>query len=453
MVAALRNVVLPAVAFAVAACARPEAPNPIRHVILIVQENRSFDSLFMGYPGADTVTSGACKRNERLGLCLRNERVPLEPVTLETCRCLAGTDIEHDHRAFELEYDGGKMDGFDLIGSGTTGGKGSAGLYPYAYVERSETRPYWSLAKTYALADRMFSTATSNSFIAHQQLVAGTTRLNATQSLNDTPNAFPWGCDAPPGTRTGIITSTGETSETGPFPCFTQYRTLADVLDARGVSWNYYVESMQGPYADMSGMNWNAFDAIRAVRYGKDWATHVVAPNTRIFADIRDGKLAQFSWVIPALEDSDHPQGASNTGPSWVAAIVNAVGESRYWDSSAIVILWDDWGGFYDHVAPPQVDYTSLGMRVPMIVVSPWAKRGVVSHTSYDFGSILKYVEQTFGAASLGTTDADANSIDDLFDFTQTPAPFRAVAAPYPASFFLGPRHFPSPQAVIQALR
>src|SRR5579862_1297384 len=204
-----------AAAVALSGCSRAPA---IRHVVVLIQENRSFDSLFMGFPGADTVHSGACKPNPRLRLCLDGRRVALKPITFETCRCLAGTDIEHDHAAFELEYDGGRMDGFDSIRAGTNGRKGPAGLYPYAYVVRGETSPYWDLAKQYVLGDRMFSTATTNSFVAHQQLIAGTTRLNSSESLTDVPAGYPWGCDAPPGTKTAVITRNGSVSLTGPFP-------------------------------------------------------------------------------------------------------------------------------------------------------------------------------------------------------------------------------------------
>ena len=425
---------------------------PIRHIVIVVQENRSFNSLFMGFPGANTATTGACKPLSRLGLCTHGGRIALHPITLETCRCFGGRDIQHNHAGFEIEYDDGKMDGFDLIGLGTTGRKGPAGPYPYAYVVKRETQPYWNLARRYALADEMFSTATTNSFVAHQQLIAATTRLNPSESLTDVPNGYPWGCDAPPGTRTAIITVSGLLRNDGPFPCITQYRTMADVLDAARVGWTYYVDDFRDNGGDLSGGNWNAFDAIEHVRYDKDWRAHIFMPNTTIFRDIDRGKLPAVAWVIPSLLDSDHPLSGSNSGPSWVAAVVNAIGRSSYWKDTAIIVVWDDWGGFYDNVAPAQLDYTSLGMRVPMILISPWAKRGFVSHTHYEFGSILKFVEETFSTASLGATDTRAASIDDLFDYTQTPRPFISVPASYPSAYFLGRRVFPKPSALVRAV-
>jgi phospholipase C len=408
----------------------PSPPLPsIRHVVILVQENRSFDTLFAGYPGADTTMSGACKPFKTF--CRDGKPVPLHPITLETTGQPGGKDLQHDHAAFESEYDGGKMDGFDTITFGTAGSTVPAGTYPYAYVVRRETQTYWDLAREYTLADRMFSTATTDSFVAHQQLIAGTTRLNATSSLTDTPSGFPWGCDASPGTTTTIIKTNGIVyKNAGPFPCLTQYRTMADVLDAANVSWKYYVYGFPTvPGGDFSGWVWNAFDAIEDVRHGADWKAHVSEPNTNLFTDIRRGGLPEVAWVIPTLADSDHPASGCNGGPAWVASVVDAIGKSRYWKSTAIVVLWDDWGGFYDNVAPPQIDYTSLGFRVPAIVVSPYAKHGYVSHTEYDFGSILKFIEQNFGTGSLGTSDAAANSIGNVFDFTQSLRPFQPVSA------------------------
>lgn len=134
------------------------------------------------------------------------------------------------------------------------------------------------------------------------------------------------------------------------------------------------------------------------------------------------------SWVIPDGEDSDHYDGKdTDYGPDWVTCVVNSIGKSQYWKSSAIIVLWDDWGGFYDHVPPPQLDYTGLGFRVPLIIVSPYAKKGYVTHTQYEFGSILKFVETTFGLPSLGTTDRRANNITDAFDFSQQPRKYSPI--------------------------
>ena len=434
----------------------PPPPSSIQHVVILLQENRSFNMMFMGYPGAETATTGQCKEFDPPGhapICPGGQVVKLKPITLETDGIPdQGIDIEHGHRAFKVEYDGGKMDGFGSIYQGTTGGSGNpAGKYPYAYVVRRELKPYWDMANRYVLADHMFTTATTDSFVAHQEIIAGTTALNAHESLTDTPSNRPWGCDAPPGTVTHVLFSNGVERYDGPFPCLTQYKTMADVLDAARVSWKYYVQSfdISSPYADFSGQVWNAYDVIKGVRHGSDWK-NVTTPNTTIFKDIKNGSLPQVSWVIPTILDSDHPASGSNTGPSWVTSVVNAIGKSQYWQNTAVIVLWDDWGGFYDPVPPPQLDYTSLGMRVPMIVISPFAKHNFVSKTQYEFGSILKFIEQNFGAGSLGTTDARANSIGDVFDFNQKLGKFQPFSAPYPQSYFMHYRRQPSAETIIQ---
>jgi len=146
------------------------------------------------------------------------------------------------------------------------------------------------------------------------------------------------------------------------------------------------------------------------------------------------------SWITPTCANSDHAGCGSNTGPSWVASLVNAIGKSPYWSSTAIFIFWDDYGGWYDDVPPPLVDYDGLGIRVPLLVISPYAKRGYVSHTQYEHGSILQFAEDRFGLPRLAASDTRANSLDDCFDFNAPPRPFVPIAAPHDEAFF---RHQP----------
>ena len=423
--------------------AAPRGANPIQHIVVIVQENRSFNSLFVGFPNATTSSTGATHTGSR---------VPVAQITLETTGQPGyGTDINHSHSSsWVVEYDGGKNDGFDKINFGSVGQGGPAGLYPYAFVEKSETKPYWDLAAKYTLLDRLFSTATTGSFVAHQQLIAGTTQVDPTDSVTDYPNGWPWGCDAGRFATTNLLNADGTQSNgTGPPPCF-HYKSMAESLDAKRVSWKYYVPAATGSGSDFAGSAWNAFDAIYAVRYGPDWTAHISSPNTNIFSDLKSKRLPAVSWVIPILADSDHPDAASNTGPSWVASVVNAIGTSSYWNHTAIVIVWDDWGGFYDPVVPPHLDYTSLSFRVGGIVVSPYAPRKV-NHERFEFGSILKMIEQTFRTPSLGSTDVRANSLLDALDFTQPPTRFVPVSAPYPRAFFLRPRPAIPVERVIEA--
>ena len=419
------------------AAARPAARaasngRKIQHVVIVIQENRSFDNLFATFPGANGTTQG---------LTHTGQWIPLTQAST-----LPGEELNHAHTAFttscdlDVQTNTCRMDGFDLIGFGSTGGSGPAGTYPYRYVNPAQIRPYWTMARRYVLADDLFQTQGSGSFTAHQDLIAGGTAINSTESLIDWPAVGPWGCDAPKGTTTPLITSSGTYIHNGPFPCLS-YPTLRDLLDAAHRSWKYYTPPLLTPGS--TGFLWNAYDAIRAVRYDRsEWGKNVSCPDanvscpqTNIFSDIAANRLPNVAWVIPDARDSDHSD-PIDTGPSWVASIVNAIGKSRAWKSTAIIILWDDWGGYYDHVPPPQLDYQGLGFRVPMIVVSPYARKGYVSHTQYEFGSILRFIEDNWNLGQLGSTDVRANSISDVFDFTQAPRAFKPIPARYDRSYF-----------------
>jgi phospholipase C len=403
----------------------PEAKahsGPIKHIILLVQENRSFDNLFATFPGANGATSGKTHDGKTIQL---------------TIHSLTSLDVSHDYNAYETDYDSGNMDGFDL--AYFIHSKTRAGTYPYQYVNPSAIKPYWTLAQQYALADAMFQTQGSGSFTAHQDLIAGTTALDSTHSVIDSPLGSPWGCDAPPSTKTSLITTDGQYQRAkGPFPCWNYPTgTLRDLLDAKGVTWKYYAPAYK---AGGVGALWNAFAAIQPVRQGPEWQSNISIPETNILNDIKNNQLPKLSWVIPDQLDSDHP-GTGQThddGPSWIAQVVNAVGGSSYWKSSAIIVVWDDWGGFYDHVPPAFLDdMGGLGFRVPMVVVSPYIPQGTISHTQYEFGSILKFIEQTFALGSLGTTDARATSIGDIFNLSQTPRPFKPIASLRSRNYFL----------------
>ncbi len=384
----------------------------------MIQENRSFDNFFATYPGADGTTTGKIHTGGT---------VPLKEVGL------IATDLDHTWQGFQTEYDGGQMDGFDLINFGAFGNKQPAKLYPYQYVNPSDIQPYWTMAQQYVLADHMFETQSSGSFIGHQDLIAGSTAINSTQSLVNYPSSNVWGCDAPKGTVTSLITSDHQFLRgAGPFPCL-NYATLRDSLDAGKVPWRYYVP----PTSTNVGKIWDAFAAIHAVRYSSEWATNISIPETNVFKDIAGNRLAAVSWVIPDALNSDHPGAHVTGGPSWIAQVVNAIGKNtKLWNSTAVIVIWDDWGGFYDHVAPPQLDYQGLGLRVPMLVISPYAKQGYVSHTQYEFGSILKFIEDNWGLARIGTTDVRSTSIGNVFDFSQPARKFQPIPAALPQSYF-----------------
>jgi phospholipase C len=193
-----------------------------------------------------------------------------------------------------------------------------------------------------------------------------------------------------------------------------------------------------------AGSQLNAFDVIAAVRNGPEWSTNVSMPSSNVLDDIKNNQLPAVSWVVPDQNNSDHPGDTVDHGPQWVASIVNAVGESPYWKTSAIVVVWDDWGGMYDHVAPPALgtgssgrdDQGGLGFRVPMIVISPYVPQGAVSHTQYEFGSIVKYIEQNWNLGTLHTTDQRATSIGDVFNYNQPPRSFTPIPSILSGDFF-----------------
>jgi len=399
----------------------------IQHVVIVIQENRSFDNMFSGFPGADAPDYGYA--NDR--------RITLRETPLQD-----PGNIENNWRDAIGGWNGGKMNGFEVEHF-----YGGPRDYAYARVPRSESAPYWAMASRYVLADRMFPTEFGPSFTSHLSLIAANTLISQKPLAEvDAPSFTPWGCDAPKQTRSFTIDADREERFNGPFPCFDNFPTIADTLDAAHLSWKYYAPTLR----HIGGEVWSEFDSVHSVRYGPDWK-NVISPQSQILRDVSSGTLARVSWVVPDWEDSDHTGSGGDGGPSWVASIVNAIGHSQYWKSTAIVVLWDDWGGWYDNVPPPQRDFRGLGVRVPCIVISPYARiargqrAGYVSHTQYEFGSVLKLVEEIFslppiGPASRGFTDARAASLMDVFDFTQQPRPFAAIPAKYPASHFLHER-------------
>lgn len=394
------------------------APNiPIKHVVIIVQENRTVDNLFNGYPNADT---------RHFGYMSNGRRVALQQVSLNS------PDIDNSYGASIQSYDGGKMDGFNLNYSGSHPG----GRYPYSYVDRKDIEPYWKMAEEFTLADHMFPTMHGQSWTAHIDIIASTTNISPTKALVDFPSSSPWDCMAPKGTTTPTIDVQKQYDTNGPYPCLT-IRTMADTLDAAKVDWRFYAPSISG---DWIGGAWSPFSSIERVRNGPDWKKIIVPPPT-ILTDVPAGKLAGVTWVTPDWQYSDHAGSGTTLGPSWVSAVVNTIGKSQFWNDTAIIVLWDDFGGWYDHVPPPQLDFKGNGIRVPCLIISPYVQRGQVIHTQYEFGSVLKFVEQVFDLPTLGSvaegySDARATSIIDAFDFTQKPRAFRPIPAPvFPSSF------------------
>jgi phospholipase C len=399
-----------------------QTSSKIQHVVIIFQENRSTDNLFHDFPGADTVDSG---RDARGGA------VRLRPVGLT-----APYDLSHTHAGFLAEYANGKLNGFSKENSTCQAAAIclSPQLRAFGYVPHDEIEPYLAMASRYAFGDQMFQTNQGPSFPAHQYIISGTSTVTNGSPLRAADNPFHviagsgGGCDSPPGDVVPLIDEAGKETQKA-YPCFDRI-SLMELLDRSSLSWRYYQASTG------SGI-WNAPDAILHIRESSGFSSEVATPPSQVLTDIGNGQLADVVWVTPTGLSSDHALATNGSGPSWVAAVVNAIGESKYWSNTAIFVTWDDWGGWYDHVSPPVYNSYELGFRVPLIVISPYAKSHYISHVQHEFGSILKFTEKNFGLPSMHTTDVRADDLSDCFDFSQRPRKFVRIPETYPPSYFL----------------
>jgi len=394
----------------------------IKHVVIIVQENRSTNDLFNGLPGAYTVTSGKNSKNQTVKLLAQTLTSPI--------------DLSHKHSAYLTEYNNGQMNGFDQVASWC---KYRTNCPPkdvraYAYVPEYGVKPYFDMAEQYAFADHTFETNQGPSFPSHQYLLSGTSTISDGNSLRASENPldpkqqFTGGCDSPKGSLVRLIDQYGNENQSM-YPCFDR-NSLIQEIEAKHLTWHYY---QVGPGSGL----WHGPDAIKAVWSSRDYSTNVVAPPARVLRDVKAGQLANVVWVMPTALASDHPGMTDGSGPSWVASVVNAIGLSKYWQSTVIFVTWDDWGGWYDPVAPPQYNSYEDGFRVPLIAISPYAKKGYVSTKRHEFGSLLKFTEEVFNLPSLGTTDVRSDDLADCFNFNQRPRRFRLISAPLHADYFL----------------
>ena len=411
------------------AAVQPESQqglNKIQNVIMIIQENRSFDNLFQGFPKADV---------QSYGYDSKGKKVTLGPITMKTT-----WDVDHSSTSFFAACNGtGSYPGTDCQMNGFDQEAVSCGMpnYPkcpfkdpqYAYVPAKETKPYVAMASQYVLADHMFtSNFDASSFVAHQYLIAA-----QSSSAVNYPNSNEWGCEGGSGSTIQTLTQQRTIHYGYRIPVCFNNKTLGDELDAKTIPWAYY--TAETPTGD--GAYWSAYSAIKQIYNGPDWKKDVISPQTQFFKDVKAGKLRPMSWITPTCENSDHAGCNDDTGPAWVASLVNAIGKSKYWNTTAIFVVWDDYGGWYDHVPPTMLDYDGLGFRVPMLVISPYAKISYVSHKKYELASIVRFVEDRFGLAKLSASDKRALSpAGDCFDFTQKPRKFKAIPAKQNEDYF-----------------
>ncbi|MGA8213608.1 MAG: alkaline phosphatase family protein [Candidatus Sulfotelmatobacter sp.] len=462
----------------------PPPASKIQHVVIIFQENRTPDNLFQGLCIAPYGSPSACATNagptqyEIQTSNWLNSQVPggvTQPGMIDLGTVGANPDnydLSHAHSAFldmcNLSASGAcQMNGADLIPYSCTAG--AAGCPPpadpqFRYVNPADVQPYLTMAQTYTFADHMFQTNQGPSMPAHQFIISGTSAPSVGSNQFEAENPVGiknatnnTGCTAPAAEFVNLIDPAGV--ETPAYPCF-DHPTLTDLLNTAKISWRYYAPSAgsiwTGPNAIQHMCGPNATPPNATACTGSDWTNNVVLATPQnsapVLTDIINGKLATVSWVIPNGLESDHPAGNDGSGPSYVASVVNAIGNSQYWSNTAIILTWDDWGGWYDHVPPPQVLVNCAqwgcgyvyGFRVPMIVISPYAKPAYISHVNHDFGSILKFIETNFSLPSLGYADATADDLSDCFNFSQTPISFKTVPAVLKADYFLNDKRPPT---------
>ena len=336
----------------------------VGNIIIVFQENHTFDNYFGEYPGADGTASKS--------YCLPEAPGSSKCVSPFHATSLTPVDMSHSWQSAHRDYDSGKMDGFVY----SEGSKQTMGYY-----ERQDLGRYWKAADAYVLCDRYFTSVMSESAPNHLFLVAGT----AGGLIDD---KVPSTLDFPP---------------------------IFQRLDAAGVSWRVYSDTP----------SW--YESFSYVQSSPSAMANFKAAGS-FPSDVQAGALSQVSWVIGAPGGNEHPPKNVQAGESSVADdIVNPVGRSAYWPSAAIFVTWDDYGGFFDHVVPPQVDKYGYGFRVPCLVISPYSKAGYIDSTVNDHTSILKFVETKYGLAPLSTRDAAANGLSEAFDFTRPPRPFAPI--------------------------
>jgi phospholipase C len=385
--------------------AEPSIPDlqKIQHVIWIIQENRSFDNYFGTFPGADGIPAGTCL-----------PELPGSKTCVKPFHLLAGQppcDLSHDWQIAHAAYDHGAMDGFVWA-------EGS--IYTMGYLDARDIPNYWSYARHFTLCDRFFSSLNGPSFPNHVYTVAAQSG--------------------------GVITSIGtlkELERTLDDPDGFSFASMVNLFQKTNLSWKYYVETRSVPpgltnrvyttYPDPKHFSpWNPLVAFKTVRDSPSLMAHLVDLK-EYFQELKNDSLPQVCWIVPDGQDSEHRIQPPAQGMWYVTRLINALMQSSSWKDSVAFLTWDDYGGFCDHVPPPEVDAYGYGPRVPMIVISPYAKSSYISHFTYDFTSVLKFIEVRWGLGHLTLRDDRADDMRDCFDFTQAPNP--ALVIPIPADY------------------
>ena len=351
--------------------------SPIQHVVYIMMENHTFDNFFGQFPGANGDPN------------LPRETDPLL------------SDYNHGSSAANSYIDGGKMDGFE-----------PHAMYQYT---QADIPNYWSYAQQFGLGDNFFSSYPTSSTPNHIAMVAAQTG----GIYETTPQT---GCSSPQNDIVHAVSNSGQHYWT--YPC-ENIQSLPNLLSNVGLSWRFY--------ADVP--IWNVPKMLKPLNGSPN-----DVPVNKFITDVKSGNLANVSWITPTGVSTDHPPSMLEPAQNFVTAEVNAVMNSQYWSSTAIFLTWDDFGSLYDHVAPPQIDALGLGPRVPLIVISPYAKHGYISHQLSEFSSFVKFAETNWGLPNLGQRDAlsSISDLTDYFNFSQTPQPkFILKPIPYSSTLFV----------------
>jgi phospholipase C len=410
---------------------------PIKHVVIIVKENHTFDNYFGSFPGAEGTlaadgTNRCPTRSGEMAPCVRAPDSPTH-------------DFCHHRDCALTDWAGGQMNGWSQPGGSDTGD----GL-AYAQYTESDIASYWQYARHFTLADHYFSNVLGPSFPGHLVHLAAQAGWAVDNPPTDVPGevipGIPptfrgphpyWGCDQWPDDTVAILA--GGTTPAKVFPCF-DIPSIPDILPP-GVDWKFYGSNWDGLFSEI----WSMFNAIRSVRSDPArWARVVLAD--RLNTDIRNHILPNVVWLVNQDEHSEHPRlvvpdaplppfGGVCRGEAWTVAFVNQIMQSEYWPETAILITMDDFGGWYDHLAPPRqyggdrAHPYGLGFRVPLIIVSPYARPGFIFKEQAEQASIARFIEKIFGATGTlsdrdpAAQDGQANDLLGAFDFTQSPRP------------------------------
>jgi phospholipase C len=377
---------------------------PIKRVIYLMQENRSFDHVLGAFPQANGATTGN----------LLGKEVPL----IRCPQWLPG-DLPHNYRAALASINGGRMDNFALPNFELPKLAEVAAVYAYSQLHESDVPNYWHWAREYVLCDNFFASVPGASYPNHLFFVAGHSGGVYDNPENTKTFPFPgggrwksWGCDS---SEDAFVLIRGEdgTLSRGR-PCF-DFPTVGDQLTDAEIPWAYYSSQ---PY--QTGYIWNAYAAFPSIRGTDEW-TKRIRPVDRLIEHIGAGALPAVIWVTPRFHFSDHPAWSSSHAHNWLTEVVNAVMTSPIWAHTAVFITWDEWGGFYDHVPPPKVDEVGMGIRVPMLVISPYANRGQIDHEVGEFSSPLKFIQTNWGLEHHTERIRLTHDFSHAFDFEQQP--------------------------------